>query len=96
MRSRCQNVKESKVHNTDYPKLLEIEKEIVREVALGDKHHLRKSTDRKAQISPVSGTNAFSDLCFSICRFSQVMKGVLCTANFFLAVHNTPLVMFIW
>ena len=34
-------------------------KEIVREVALGDKHHLRKSADRKAQISPVSGTNAF-------------------------------------
>ena len=23
-----------------------------------DKHHLRKSSDRKAQISPVSGTNA--------------------------------------
>ena len=34
-------------------------KEIVREVALGDKHHLRKSSDRKAQISPLSGTNAF-------------------------------------
>ena len=42
----------------------------------GDKHHLRKSADRKAQISrrPVSGTNAFfPDLCFSICRFSQVV-----------------------
>ena len=25
----------------------------------GDKHHLRKSSDRKAQISPASGTNAF-------------------------------------
>ena len=24
-----------------------------------DEHHLRKSSDRKAQISPVSGTNAF-------------------------------------
>ena len=34
-------------------------KDIVREVALGDKHHLRKSSDRKAQLSPVSGTNAF-------------------------------------
>ena len=32
------------------PKLLEIEKEIVREVARGDKPYLRKSTDRKAQI----------------------------------------------
>ena len=31
-------------------KLLEIEKEIVREVARGDKPYLRKSTDRKAQI----------------------------------------------
>ena len=35
-------------------KLLEIEKEIVREVALGDKPHLRKSTDPKAQISPLN------------------------------------------
>ena len=32
------------------PKLLEIEKEIVREVARRDKPYLRKSTDRKAQI----------------------------------------------
>ena len=41
------------------PKLLEIEKEIVREVARGDKPYLRKSTDRKAQISPLNWTNAF-------------------------------------
>ena len=32
------------------PKLLEIEKEIVRGVARSDKPYLRKSTDRKAQI----------------------------------------------
>ena len=42
-----------------YQKLLEIEKEIVREVARGDKPYLRKSTDRKAQISPLNWTNAF-------------------------------------
>ena len=42
-----------------YQKLLEIEKEIVREVARGDKPYMRKSTDRKAQISPLSRTNAF-------------------------------------
>ena len=42
-----------------YQKLLEIEKEIVREVARGDKPYLRKSTDRKAQISPLDWTNAF-------------------------------------
>ena len=41
------------------PKLLDIEKEIVREVARGDKLYLRKSTDRKAQISPLSWTNTF-------------------------------------
>ena len=35
-------------------KLLEIQKEIVREVARGDKPYLRKSTDRKAQISPLN------------------------------------------
>ena len=40
---------------------------------LGNKHHLRKPADRKAQISSVSGTNAFLILCFSICRFSQVV-----------------------
>ena len=40
------------------PKLLEIEKEIVREVAWGDKPYLRKSTDREAQISPLNWTNA--------------------------------------
>ena len=32
-------------------KLLEIEKEIVREVVRGDKHNLRKSANRNAQIS---------------------------------------------
>ena len=37
-----------------YQKLLEIEKEIVREVARGDKPYLRKSTDRKAQTSPLN------------------------------------------
>ena len=38
---------------------MEIEKEMVREVARGDKPDLRKSTDRKAQISPLNWTNAF-------------------------------------
>ena len=38
----------------EYQKLLEIEKEIVGEVAQGDKPYLRKSTDRKAQISPLN------------------------------------------
>ena len=37
------------------------------------KHHLRKSADRKAQISPVSGTNDFLICAFWICRFSQVV-----------------------
>ena len=37
-----------------YQKLLEIEKEVVREVARGDKPYLRKSKDRKAQISPLN------------------------------------------
>ena len=43
----------------EYQKQLEIEKEIVREVARGDKPYLRKSTDRKAQISPLNWANAF-------------------------------------
>ena len=55
------------------PKLLEIEKEIVREVARGDKPYLRKSTDRKAQIRKAFVQfSRLHDLCFAICRFSQV------------------------
>ena len=38
-----------------YQKLLEIEKEIVREVALGDKPYMRKSAERKAQIRKALG-----------------------------------------
>ena len=49
--SRCLSYKRQK--------LFEIEKEIVCEVARGDKPYLRKSTDRKAQISPLDWTNAF-------------------------------------
>ena len=33
-------------------------KEVVREVARGDEHQLRKSADCKAQVSPVCGTSA--------------------------------------
>ena len=36
------------------PKTIGNRKEIVREVARGDKPYLRKSTDRKAQISPLN------------------------------------------
>ena len=39
-------------------KLLEMEKEIVREVARGDVHKLRKSAGCKAQITPVCGMSA--------------------------------------
>ena len=35
----------------------------------GDKHHLRKSADRKAQFSPVSGTNAFLICAFRSADF---------------------------
>ena len=35
----------------------------------GDKHHLRKFSDRKAQISPVSGTNAFLICAFRSADF---------------------------
>ena len=63
-------------------KLLEIEKEIVREVVRGDKHNLRKSANCKAQISRMCGVND-TDLCVAICRFSQV---VFVTSNNF--THN--------
>ena len=53
-------------------KLLEIEKEIVREVVRGDKHNLRKSANRNAQISVIHSAHS-TDLCFAICRFSQVV-----------------------
>ena len=41
----------------------------MREVALGDKHHLRKHSDWKAQISPISGTNAFLICAFRSADF---------------------------
>ena len=62
-----------KTESNYYQKLLEIEKEIVREVARGDKPYLRKSTDRKAQIR--KAFVQFSGLICAlrrICRFSQV------------------------
>ena len=52
---------------------MEIEKEIVREVARGDKPYMRKSTDRKAQIRKAFRLRSVqrTDLCFAICRFSS-------------------------
>ena len=50
-----------------YQKLLEIEKEFVREVARGDKPYLRKSTDRKAQIR-----KAFVQFSRLICALRSV------------------------
>ena len=55
------------VHIMILPKLLEIEKEIVREVALGEKPYLRKSTDRKAQIR-----KAFIQFSGLICALRSV------------------------
>ena len=60
----------SKKESNYYQKLLEIEKEIVREVVRGDKRNLRKSANCKAQISTMCGVND-TDLCVAICRFSQ-------------------------
>ena len=40
---------------------------------LGNEHHLRKSANRKAQISSVSGTNAFLICAFRSADFSQVV-----------------------
>ena len=59
--------------------VLEIEKEIVREVVRGDKHNLRKSANRNAQISVIHSAHC-TDLCFAICRLSQV---VFVTSNDF-------------
>ena len=63
------SVNNSRTKKDKYQKLLEIETEIVREVALGDKHPLRKSADRKAQFSPVSGMNAFLICAFRSADF---------------------------
>ena len=55
-----------------YQKLLEIEKEIVREVAQGDKPYLRKSTRSQSTNQSAELNERLPDLCFAICRFSQV------------------------
>ena len=72
----------SKQKEINTKKLLEIEKEIVREVVRGDKHNLRKSANRNAQISVIHSAH-WTDLCFAICWFSQV---VFVTSNNF--THN--------
>ena len=41
---------------------------------LGNKHHLRKSADRKAQISSVSGTNAFLICAFRSAHFLRCRR----------------------
>ena len=51
----------------------------MREVVRGDKHNLRKSANRNAQISVIHSAH-WIDLCFAICRFSQV---VFVTSNNF-------------
>ena len=62
------------------PKTIEIEKEIVREVARGDKPYMRKSTDRKAQIRKAFSAQR-TDLCFAICRFSHHHHGEVITPS---------------
>ena len=54
----------------------------MREFVRGDKHNLRKSANRNAQISVIHSAHC-TDMCFAICRFSQV---VLVTSNNF--THN--------
>ena len=59
LKGKVRNFPTTKISSfTVYQKLLEIEKEIVHEVARGNKHNLRKSANRKARISSMSGTNA--------------------------------------
>ena len=58
-----------KLNQINTKKLLEIEKEIVREVARGDKPYLRKIY--RSQSTNQEGVRSVlrTDLCFAICRF---------------------------
>ena len=49
----------------------------MREVVRGDKHNLRKSANRNAQISVIHSAHC-TDLCFAICRFFQGYVLLLC------------------
>ena len=51
----------------------------------GDKHHLRKSADRKAQISPVSGTNASLICAF---RSADFLRWYLSLEHNLTVTHN--------
>ena len=56
-----------------------------------EKHHLRKSADRKAQVSPVSGTNAFLICVFrsaDFLRWCLSSKRNL-THNLFFSISNS-------
>ena len=61
----------------------------MREVVRGDKHNLRKSANRNTQISVIHSAH-YTDLCFAICRFSQV---VFVTSNNF-TLHAQSLFLF--
>ena len=73
---------------------LEIEEEIVRDVARGDKQYLRKSADREAQISSVGGTNALLNWALRSAGF-QDFSGSDCVYhledNVFFYLKETPL-----
>ena len=71
----------SEIIEINTKKLLEIEKEIVREVVRGDKHNLRKSANRNAQISVIHSAHC-TDLCFA----DFLMQVVFVTSNNF--THN--------
>ena len=62
----------------------------------GDKHHLRKSADRNAQIRPVSGTNAFLIVLFDL----QIFSGGVYPPSATSPRHNLfflfPIVFGIW
>ena len=77
------------------PKLLEIEKEIVREVVRGDKHNLRKSANRNAQVSVIHFAHC-TDLRFAICRFSQVVFFTLNNFTHNLLFYFQKFLVLIW
>ena len=74
------------------PKLLEIDKEIVREFARNEKYYLKKSADNKAQISigPASGTNVLL-----ILRSLPARPPHHCLTHIFQLAHN-HIVYHIW
>ena len=70
------------------PKLLQIEKEIVRDVARGDEHYLKESADHKAQIRKAFGPHQ------AAMNYGHIIYGHVCSGTWVYFADST--INYVW